>query len=56
MQTLAQITIHGKRRGRDVDHDRFTETVKETESASKSKFTSLGQKNKIKKVSEILKS
>lgn len=47
MQTLAQITIHGKRRGRAVDHDWFTETVKESDCASKSKFTSL-EKNKNK--------
>lgn len=35
---MAQITIHGKRRGRAVDHDWFTETGKETDCASKSKF------------------
>lgn len=50
MQTLAQITIHGKHRGRAVDHDWFTETVKETDGASRNKFTSLEKKKKIHEI------
>lgn len=37
--TLAQITIGGKHRGELVDHERLTETLKESERASKCKFT-----------------